>query len=455
MFAARAPRVSTSQPKEARLVDEVVLDVWGGDGGSGVISFRREKYVPRGGPNGGDGGRGGHVHVKADPQLFTLIDLRHRRHLRAGRGGHGSGANKKGADGADLEIRVPVGCLVFDDETGDLLGDLVHSGQTVRVARGGRGGRGNARFVSPVRRAPRIAERGDPGQHRRIRLELRLLADVGLVGAPNAGKSSLLAVATNARPKIAPYAFTTLAPNLGIVRLAPGESFVMADIPGLIEGAHRGAGLGLSFLRHVKRTRVLVLMVDAAAGAEEGMEPLAAVETTRRELASYDPALLDRPAVVAANKMDLPAARAAWPRLEQAWRARGYEAWPVSAATGQGVPELLRRLATLLHEERQDQAAEVPREDVESPGMRQGRRWTSRAAGWSRVDVAREGGAMVVRSPWLERLADRLDLEGQPDARAYLYEVLRRRRVLDRLKGLGASPGEPVRIGRQTIPYQE
>lgn len=440
------------EAKEARLVDEAVVEVQAGDGGNGVISFRREKYVPRGGPDGGDGGRGGHVYLEADPRLFTLLDFRYRRHFRAGRGGHGSGARKKGADGDDVVIRVPVGTVVYDADTGERLADLDTPGARVRVARGGRGGRGNARFVTPARQAPRIAEAGDPGERRRLRLELRLIADVGLVGPPNAGKSSLLARSSNARPKIAPYPFTTLAPNLGLVRLGPEASFVMADIPGLVEGAHRGVGLGHAFLRHVLRTRVLVLVVDASG--QEGLDPERAVEATLRELHLYDPALARRPVLVAANKMDLPEAQARWPALRDALRRRGLEAMAVSAATGQGVPELLQRVMAALQALPPRGLGEaVPGAAGDGPVEER----VFRAAGRPLRQVVVERGPQgwVVRAPWLERVAARLDLENQPDARAYLYDVMRRARVLDRLRREGAAAGDPVRIGTQVIPFRE
>ncbi|MEW6046046.1 MAG: GTPase ObgE [Bacillota bacterium] len=433
--------------KEARLVDEAVIEVQAGSGGNGVISFRREKYVPRGGPDGGDGGRGGHVYVEADPRLSTLMDFRFRKHFRAGRGEHGSGARKEGADGADVLIRVPVGTMVYDADTGELLADMTAPGLRVMVARGGRGGRGNARFVTPIRRAPRIAERGDPGERRRLRLELKLLADVGLVGPPNAGKSSLLAISTNAHPKIAPYPFTTLGPTLGIVRVGPEESFVLADIPGLIEGAHRGAGLGHRFLRHVERTRLLIVVVDASA--QHGVDPVESVEVTRRELELYNPRLARRPTLVAANKMDLPEARARWPALEAELKARGLEAWPVSAATGDGVRALLQRAAALLRTlpasspEGDDREAEPPAPVMPAAGR--GPRFVA-------VEKTPEG--FLLRAPWLERLAARLDLEGQPDALAYLYEVLRRAKVLDRLRRQGAAPGDPIRVGESVFPYR-
>lgn len=325
--------------------DEAKIYVKAGDGGDGCIAFRREKYVPRGGPAGGDGGRGGSVILRADAQLGTLIDLRYRRHYRAERGGHGMGKNMHGRDGQDLVIRVPVGTIVRDAATGRVLADLTEDGQEVVVARGGRGGRGNARFATSTNRTPTFAEKGAPGEEKWLLLELKLLADVGLVGFPNAGKSTIIARLSAARPKIAAYPFTTLEPHLGVVRVGEGESFVLADIPGLIEGAHRGAGLGHRFLRHVERTRLLVHVVDMAGSG--GHDPVQDFEIINRELAAYDPALAARPQIVAANKMDLPDAAANLERFRAAWGER-YEVYPVSALTGEGLDRLVYRVAELL-----------------------------------------------------------------------------------------------------------
>lgn len=319
----------------------------GGDGGSGCVAFRREKYVPRGGPDGGDGGDGGHVWIEADPALHTLMDFRYRHEFRAGRGGNGEGGNRSGARGGDVTIRVPLGTVVRDAGTGEVLADLARPGVRVLVARGGRGGRGNARFKSPTRQAPRFAEPGRPGQERWLDLELKLLADVGLIGFPNAGKSTLLARLTRARPRVGAYPFTTLSPNLGVAEWG-GLAFVVADIPGLIEGAHRGAGLGHHFLRHVERTRLLVHVLDAAGSG--GRDPLEDFRTVNRELELYSPELVGKPQVVALNKMDLPEARANRAKLEAELAGSGVEAVAVSAATGEGVEELLRVLARRLAE---------------------------------------------------------------------------------------------------------
>ena len=421
--------------RESRWVDTATLEVKAGDGGNGVISFRREKYVPRGGPDGGDGGRGGHVYVQAEPRLLTLIHLKGRHRLEAGRGGHGSGNRRRGADGEDVILPVPVGTVLYDADSGELLADLDRPGARVRVARGGRGGRGNARFVSPTRQAPRIAERGEPGECRRLRLELKVLADAGLVGLPNAGKSSLLARATAARPKIAPYPFTTLSPNLGVVQLGPEDSFVLADIPGILEGAHRGAGLGLEFLRHIERTRVLVLVVDTSGA--DGVDPVRAVGVVEEEVGRYREELLTRRRVLAANKMDLPQARARYPELARFARERGLEVYPVSAVTGEGVTALMWRVLELIREAPVPEVGAARPVPVLRPAVRAARQ----------VEVVRRDGAFEVRAPWLERLVARLDLEGQPDAVAYLHQVLERARVLHRLRAAGVRPGDTVRIG--------
>lgn len=326
-------------------IDLAKISIKAGDGGNGCVSFRREKYVPRGGPDGGDGGRGGDVIFHADPGLHTLLDFRYRRRYEAGSGGHGEGSNRRGADGEDLRVRVPVGTVVREAETGEILADLVAPAEEILLARGGRGGRGNSRFKGPTRQAPRFAEPGRPGEELSIILELKLLADVGLIGFPNAGKSTLLSRLTRARPKIGDYPFTTLTPNLGVAEYR-GESFVLADIPGLIEGAHRGTGLGHEFLRHVERTRVLLHVVDVSGTGERN--PLADFHTVNEELRLYDPELARRPMLVAANKIDLPDGRANLDAFRAALGKEGYAVFPLSAATGEGLDPLLAALIGLL-----------------------------------------------------------------------------------------------------------
>jgi len=332
--------------KAMRFIDEARIQVEAGRGGNGCVSFRREKYVPRGGPDGGDGGKGGDVVLEATERKQTLLDFRYRRLYRAERGRHGMGKAMHGRGGKDLVLLVPVGTLVKDVETGEVLADLNRPGMRWVAARGGRGGRGNARFVTATRQAPRYAEEGEEGESRELLLELKLLADVGLVGLPNAGKSTLIAAVSAARPKIADYPFTTLVPNLGVVQHGDAPPFVMADIPGLIEGAHEGAGLGIRFLKHIERTRVLVHLVDAAAVPEDDL--LAPYRTIERELESYSDALGEKARIVALNKMDLVTYEAHQERLLSAYRETGHPVVAVSALTRRGLPELLNALVRVL-----------------------------------------------------------------------------------------------------------
>ena len=325
-------------------IDTARIEVRAGGGGRGCASFRCEKFVPRGGPSGGDGGDGGSISIEASRSYQTLIDQKYQQLYRAGRGEHGRGKGQHGATGQDLVIKVPLGTVVRDAETAEVLVDLVEEGQRALVARGGKGGRGNARFATPTRQAPRFAEPGTPGEVRTLLLELKLIADVGLVGLPNAGKSSLLAAFSAARPKIAAYPFTTLTPNLGVVEVPPFGGFVVADIPGLIEGAAAGAGLGIRFLRHIERTRLLVHVVDVS---ESGGDPAAALTTVEQELSAYNPALLTLPRIAAGNKIDLPHGEGL-ERLHAVCAARGIRWMPVSALTGEGVPTLVEEIASLL-----------------------------------------------------------------------------------------------------------
>ena len=286
-----------------KFVDEAIIKVKAGDGGNGIVSFRREKYIPKGGPDGGDGGDGGSVYLEADRGLNTLVDFRTSRYFEAERGENGRGRNQTGRSGEDLVIPVPVGTEVYDEETGELIGDLTEPGQRLKVAQGGFHGLGNTRFKSSVNRAPRQCTQGTPGEGRTLRLELKLLAVVGLLGLPNAGKSTFISAVSSARPKVADYPFTTLHPNLGVVRVDPTRSFVVADIPGVIEGAAEGAGLGIQFLKHLSRTRLLLHLVDIAPA--DGSDPVEAVRTIEHELARFSPELADRPRWLVCNKIDL------------------------------------------------------------------------------------------------------------------------------------------------------
>ena len=314
-------------------VDRVEIEVAAGNGGDGAVSFRREKFIPKGGPDGGDGGRGGSVILRVDPQLGTLLDLRYRKKVKATNGGHGMGAKRYGKSGKDEIVRVPPGTVVFDVETGDLLGDLTEDGQEFVAAQGGRGGKGNIHFATPTKRTPRKATAGGRGEQRRIRLELKLLADVGLVGLPNAGKSTLLSVASAARPEVANYPFTTLTPHLGIVKVTEMANFVMADIPGLIEGASDGKGLGHQFLRHIERTRLLAVLIDSQ---EEHPEEV--LDTLIGELIAFNPELENRPRIVIRTKADL------------GEKSFGFEDMAISAVTREGVDALVYRLWEMLQD---------------------------------------------------------------------------------------------------------
>jgi len=325
-------------------IDRARIHVTAGAGGNGCVAFRREKYVPKGGPSGGDGGRGGDVILVADPDVNTLLPFRYRRLFKAARGAHGEGSNRAGRSARDLVISVPVGTTVIDDATGERVGDLIRPHERFVAAKAGKGGRGNAHFATPTHRAPREAEPGGSGEERWLRLELRLLADVGLVGLPNAGKSSLLTRISAARPKVADYPFTTTEPVLGVVRLPHVTDIVVADIPGLIEGAHRGAGLGHEFLRHIERTRVLVHIVDLSRP-----DPIADLETIERELELHAPALRAKPSIIAGNKMDLPEAAERWEAFRRAVALGGQTAIAISAATGRGIEDLLLAIEAQLN----------------------------------------------------------------------------------------------------------
>ncbi|MDI6765152.1 MAG: GTPase ObgE [Thermodesulfobacteriota bacterium] len=328
-----------------KFVDQVRIRVMAGDGGNGCVSFRRERYVPRGGPDGGDGGKGGDVILEADGQLSTLLDLSYPQQLRARKGTHGKGKNQTGRNGEDRIVRVPAGTLVRDDESGELLQDLLFDGQQFVAAAGGRGGKGNARFATSTHRAPRHAEKGENGEERWLRLDLKLLADVGLIGFPNAGKSTLLSKISSARPKIGDYPFTTLVPNLGVVT-EEGRPFVVADIPGLIEGASRGAGLGLTFLRHVERTRLLVHLLDISG--EPPLNPVKDFNGLNSELNAYHPSLSEKAQIVVLNKIDLPSVREKAEEVKKRFEGMGHRFYAISGKTGEGVKELIEAISQAL-----------------------------------------------------------------------------------------------------------
>lgn len=413
-------------------VDEAEIDIGAGNGGDGAMSLRHEKHVPRGGPDGGNGGRGGDVVAVADANLRTLIDCTYRTRYRAEDGGRGGPNRRQGKDGADEIIRLPLGTLIRDSADRSLLADLTYDGRQVVLARGGRGGRGNASFATPTRRTPRFAEKGEPAQRRHLLLELKLLADVGVIGLPNVGKSSLIARVSAARPKIADYPFTTLVPNLGLVRIEEGTSFVIADLPGLVEGAHQGKGRGHDFLRHAERTRLFIHMLDVAAPERKALDDFAALN---RELALYREDLAERRQLVALNKMDLLPPPETLDRIEASLRDQGYEVFRISALSGAGVARIMGRAAQVLTEEAEPRAERIPAEGepVEKP---------KRPLRVERLD----SGRYAVTGDDVERAVVMTDLANE-DAVRYLHRRLARIGVIRRLRALGATDGDKVTIG--------
>jgi GTP-binding protein len=412
--------------------DRVKIFVKGGDGGAGALSFRREKFVPRGGPDGGNGGRGGHVVLEVSRQLNSLQDYRFKHHFPAGKGGRGGGSRKHGKDAPDIVLQVPPGTLVKDEE-GKTIADLVAQGQRLVVAKGGRGGRGNASFKTSTRQTPRFAELGEPGESSWLWLELRLIADVGLLGLPNAGKSTLLSAASAAKPKIADYPFTTLEPVLGVVELAEDATFVMADLPGLIEGAHAGAGLGLQFLRHVDRTRVLIHVIDATAGDQHKL--WSDYQQVRTELKKYSAALARRPHLVALNKMDAVTDASEVLAFRQRLVKLRRRTFPISAATGDGVQDLLWAAWRML-EKRKGEAAQEP-----LPALKVYRGPSSAEP----FTIEAVEGGFLVSGDQLERLLAMTDMTN-PEGLAHFQRMLDRWGLNDALARHGAQGGETVRI---------
>ncbi|HEY1682280.1 MAG TPA: GTPase ObgE [Candidatus Tumulicola sp.] len=418
-----------------QFIDEAEVAIAAGDGGNGVVAWRREKYVPKGGPAGGDGGHGGSVVLRATPELSTLLEFRFKRGFAATAGKAGSTSNKSGRSGPDLTIDVPVGTLVYrtlEGQSETLLADLNVAGAEIRVARGGRGGLGNQHFANSVRQAPEFAERGEPGERCTVRLELRLLADCGVIGVPNAGKSTLLSAVSAARPKIADYPFTTIEPQLGVVRVSDEASFVMVDVPGLIEGAHEGAGLGDRFLRHIERTRVLLHLLDGAKPLDEIVHDKVTIE---RELAAWNPALADKPVVLALNKIDLPDAQERYVELQQ----RFGEVRGISAATGAGVSELVYALWGDI------QRAPVP-EIVTPPAQ-----ISLRPAEAFLIERGRDG-AFELGGERIERLAAMTNFDSD-ESLARFERQLERMGVEKKLREMGAVEGDTVRVGTYEFTY--
>ena len=421
-------------------IDRARIQVKAGDGGDGMSSFRREKFVPKGGPSGGDGGRGGDVVFIVDNNVNTLLDFRYKRKFVAKNGDNGQTKNCYGQKAEPLYIKVPPGTIIKDEESGEVLADLTEVGQETVIVRGGRGGRGNARFVSSINRSPTFSEKGEPGEGRSLVLELKLLADVGLVGYPSVGKSSLVSMVSAARPEIAEYHFTTLVPVLGVVSLGPEHSFVIADIPGLIEGAHEGVGLGHDFLRHVERTKIIVHVVDVSG--IEGRDPIEDYQRINKELKLYNERLANRPQIVAANKMDLPEAQENYQRFKEFIESEGKEIFPISAATNEGLKELMIRVSKALDDyvEEPEAVAEVKvYEDSAEADF---------------VIKRDEVGDFVVVSKSLEKLVAMTKFENDEALRRF-QNIWRLNGVDEALKARGIKEGDTVHVGEMEFEFKE
>ncbi len=417
--------------------DYAKVFVKAGDGGNGIVAFRREKYVPMGGPAGGDGGDGGSIILRADDGLRTLIDFRYQTHYKADRGSHGMGSSQHGKSAEDKILRVPVGTVVRDAASGQILADLTKHGQEVVVAKGGRGGRGNTHFVSSTHRSPTLAENGDAGEERWITLELKLLADVGLVGFPNVGKSTIISHVSAAKPKIADYHFTTITPNLGLVKVDEGHSFVMADIPGLIEGAAEGAGLGHRFLRHTERTKVLIHVLDISGS--EGRDPLDDFEKVNKELARYNEKLIKRPMVIAANKMDIADGEDNLNMLKEKYGEK-YEIFPISAVSGQGLKALVYRVWQLLEECPAEEEEIVQEDEVKVTKVE--------AVPAEEKFTIRLGadGIYYVEGAEIERHYRRTQFENEDSLNRFL-QIVEAMGVVKALRKAGVKDGDTVNIG--------
>ncbi|CAB1240095.1 GTPase ObgE [Clostridium sp. MT-14] len=420
-------------------VDTAKIFVRSGDGGDGAVSFRREKYVPLGGPDGGDGGKGGNVVLIVDTNMTTLLDFAYRKKYAAEKGGNGSGSKCSGKNGEDLYIKVPLGTVVKDVSSNKIMADLSHAGDRCLVARGGKGGRGNVRFTTSIRQAPNFAEPGMPGEERYIGLELKILADVGLVGFPNVGKSTLLSVVTKATPKIANYHFTTLSPNLGVVDVPGIKSFVMADIPGIIEGAAEGVGLGTEFLRHIERTRVLIHVVDISG--IEGRNPVDDFVKINDELKKYDVKLWDRPQIIAANKADMLYDDKSFENFKNELKKLGYtKVFKISCATMSGIKELMQETAKML--------VSIPVVDIE---INEEDRFVPEEKKFT-YNVRKEGNVYIVEGSFVDRLLDSVNVN-DPDELRYFYKVLKNKGVIEELENKGIKDGDVVRLNDFEFDY--
>ena len=413
-------------------VDRVKIHVKGGNGGNGMVSFFRAKYITHGGPDGGDGGRGGDVIFVGDESMGTLMDFRYKRMFKAGNGQDGGKRNCFGKDGESVVIKVPVGTVIREAESGKIMADITKHGEEKILIHGGKGGKGNQHFATPTRQAPRYAEPGRVAKEYDVILELKLIADVGLIGFPNVGKSTLLSMVTNANPKIANYHFTTLAPNLGVVEGRYGDSFVLADIPGLVEGASEGVGLGHAFLRHVERTKVFIHVVDAAG--VEGDDPVENVRKINQELEAYNPELMKRPQVIAANKTDIPGSEENVERLKEAYEKEGFEVFPISAATNKGLDELLTKVAEILKNYPEDIVFEEEYEEYDEVAVDQ-----------EPFTIEIEDEVYVVRGVGVEKMIGYTNLDTEKGF-AFFQRYLKEKGIIEALEEKGIQEGDTVRI---------
>ena len=415
-------------------IDIANIYVKGGNGGNGAVAFRREKYEPAGGPAGGDGGNGGSVIIEVDSGLRTLMDFRYKKHYKAQVGEDGKSKNQYGKNGENMTLKVPPGTIVRDTETGVVLADLTEDKKSVVIARGGKGGKGNSKFTTSTRQAPRFAEGGSKGEERSITLELKLIADVGLIGFPNVGKSTLLSIVTDAKPKIANYHFTTLTPNLGMVQVDDGKSFAIADIPGLIEGAHTGVGLGHEFLRHIERTRLLVHLIDVSG--QEGRDPIDDFYKINEELEKYSSKLAKKPQIVVGNKMDIPESEEGYKRLKEEVEKQGYSIYPISAATRKGIRELEYAILNKLEEIGE---AEPIEEVIDESKLYEFKKNDSE------VIVKKENEIYIVEGYPIEKLINSTNFDDHESAR-HFQEIIRKRGIVEELRKLGIQEEDIVNI---------
>ncbi len=421
-------------------IDNAKIFIKAGDGGNGIVSFHREKYIAAGGPDGGDGGRGGDVIFVVDEGLRTLVDFKYKRKYVAESGENGGAGNCSGKSGKDLVIKVPPGTMIKDENTSRILADMTKPGQRTILAKGGKGGAGNQHFATPTRQVPSFAKSGDAGEELKVVLELKLLADVGLVGFPNAGKSTILSNSSAAKPKIADYPFTTLEPNLGVVNLEGISSFILADIPGLIEGAHEGVGLGHEFLKHLERTKLLVHVVDVAA--VDGREPLKDFETINNELKQYNPGLAARPQIVAANKIDLPQGRENLPEFTSTLEKEGYKVFPISAATGGGMRELMLHVAEMLSKLPDTLLTEDAEDEV-----------VYSAAEEEPFNIRKEGRDYIVEGKWVKKIVGSTNF-GIYESSQYFQRAIRAKGIIDALEKMGINEGDTVKMYDFEFEYQ-